>query len=126
MHSPATRASGAAAVRPSTGHYPKPRFPKPRTNIFDAVNTATAGRIESLCRGWLGRCKRCGDNLLALNPTRMDKNIGSFGINVKTGVWADFATGDKGGDIISFYAYVRGMSQIDAARDLANQLGVQE
>lgn len=125
MHPPEPRALGATAARPSKGRFPQPRFPKPRTNIFDAVNAAAAARIEGLSRSWLGRCKRVGDNLMALNPTRADKNIGSFGINIRTGVWADFATGDKGGDIVSFYAYLRGLTQIEAARELAVQLGVQ-
>lgn len=119
------RASGAPTARPLTRYVPKPRYPQPRTNIFAAVNAAAKGQIESLCRGWLGRCERSGDNLMALNPTRADKSIGSFGINVKTGVWADFATGDRGGDIISFCAYIHGMSQIEAARALAKTLGVE-
>ena len=96
----------------------------PSTNLFEEVNAAAKGRIESLCRGWLGRCERSGVNLLALNPTRADRKIGSFSINVHTGVWADFATDDAGGDIISFYAYIRGLKQIEAARELADMLGV--
>lgn len=52
---------------------------------------------------------------VALNPTRSDKNLGSFRINVFTGKWADFATGDKGGDFISLFAYVKGVSQREAA-----------
>ena len=52
---------------------------------------------------------------ITLNPTRLDKNLGSFRINVYTGKWADFATGDKGGDFISLFAYVKGISQTEAA-----------
>ncbi len=52
---------------------------------------------------------------VALNPTRPDKNLGSFRINVFTGKWADFATGDKGGDFISLFGYVKGISQTEAA-----------
>lgn len=52
---------------------------------------------------------------VVLNPTRPDKNLGSFRINVCTGKWADFATGDKGGDFISLFAYVKGISQTEAA-----------
>lgn len=55
---------------------------------------------------------------VALNPTRADKHPGSFRINIFTGKWADFATGDKGGDFISLWAYVKGISQTDAARVL--------
>lgn len=93
-------------------------------NIFEEVNAATQGRIESLARGWVAKARLTGDNLFGLNPTRADKKVGSFCINVRTGVWADFATDDKGGDIISFYAYLQGISQIDAAKELADRLGV--
>lgn len=93
-------------------------------NIFEEVNAAAQGRIESLARGWVSKARMSGDNLFALNPTRADKKVGSFCINVRTGVWADFATDDKGGDIISYFAYLHGMSQIDAAKELADRLGV--
>lgn len=93
-------------------------------NIFEEVNAAAQGRIESLVRGWVAKARMSGDNLFALNPTRADKTVGSFCINVRTGVWADFATDDKGGDIISYYAYIKGLSQIDAAKELADRLGV--
>lgn len=52
---------------------------------------------------------------IVLNPTRPDKNLGSFRINVFTGKWADFATGDKGGDFVSLFAYVKRVSQREAA-----------
>lgn len=107
--------------------------PGPRSNsaqhgrhdvIFRAVNDAARHQIRALAERWLGKTRMSGDNLLALNPTREDRNLGSFSINTKTGLWADFATGDKGGDIISFYAYLHGVSQIEAARELARILGV--
>lgn len=93
-------------------------------NIFEEVNAAAQGRIESLVRGWVAKARMSGDNLFALNPTRPDKKVGSFCINVRTGIWADFARDDKGGDIISYYAYINGLSQIDAAKELADRLGV--
>ena len=45
-------------------------------------------------------------------------------INVHTGKWADFATGDAGGDIVSLRAYLTGKGQVEAARELALLLGV--
>ena len=93
-------------------------------NIFVAVNTAAKGQIKELASRWVSKYRMSGDNLMALNPTRPDKSIGSFAINVRSGAWADFATNDVGGDIISFYAYIHGMSQIDAAHALASELGV--
>ena len=38
--------------------------------------------------------------------------------------WADFATGDKGGDVVSLAAYLSGTGQTEAARALADMLGV--
>ena len=94
------------------------------SNIFADVNAAATGRIQDLAEGWVSKSHIRGDNLFALNPTRPDRKPNSFCINIRTGVWADFATGDSGGDIISYYAYIFGLSQIEAARELADQLGV--
>ncbi|WP_417270775.1 hypothetical protein [Celeribacter sp.] len=105
---------------------PRPKQ-KPKTwkrNIFDDVNAAAAGRIKSLVEGWVANTRMSGDNLFALNPTRDDRKPTSFCINVRNGIWCDFATEDKGGDIISYYAYIFGLTQIEAARELAEQLGV--
>ena len=42
----------------------------------------------------------------------------SFSFNLVTGLWKDFSTGDKGGDIISYYAFVKSISQGNAAKEL--------
>jgi hypothetical protein len=94
-------------------------------NIFEDVKAAASGRIQDLASRVLGKTVLKGDNLFALNPTRADRHIGSFCINVRSGLWADFATGDTGGDIISFYAYIEGTRQIEAAKELAYILGVE-
>lgn len=65
-------------------------------------------------RWWLG----------ARNPTRADRKPGSFVVELRLGWWCDYATGDKGGDPISLYAYIRGLGQGDAARELAAELGL--
>ena len=62
-----------------------------------------------------------GEHWIALNPTRNDSNIGSFKINITNGKWADFATSDYGGDLISLYAYLNNISQIQAARKLKGE-----
>lgn len=46
------------------------------------------------------------------------KGGGSLSINMTTGVWADFASGDRGGDLISLYAAINRIGQADAARQL--------
>jgi len=64
-----------------------------------------------------------GSEYVALNPRRHDTGLGSFRMNIRTGRWSDFAVGDKGGDLISLWAYVRNIRQIEAARDLQSILG---
>jgi putative DNA primase/helicase len=44
---------------------------------------------------------------------------------MKTGVWSDFATSDKGADMIDLYVYVSGGTNIQAKDALAAMLGVQ-
>jgi hypothetical protein len=45
-------------------------------------------------------------------------------VNLKSGRWSDFATGDKGGDVVSLLAYLAGTSQGQAARALARALDI--
>jgi len=65
-----------------------------------------------------------GNEWVARNPHRADKHLGSFSTNLRTGRWSDFATGDKGGDVVSLYAFLHDTSQVEAARALAEKLGV--
>lgn len=46
-----------------------------------------------------GRIRGC--EYIARNPNRADRHLGSFKVNLRTAHWADFATGDKGGDVTS-------------------------
>jgi len=92
---------------------------------FAAINRAALADLPALVRRWLpdGHVEG-GKEWAARNPRRADKRPGSFKVNLKTGKWADFATGDKGGDVISLAAYVANVSQGEAARHLADMLGV--
>ena len=75
---------------------------------------------------WLPNCQRERHEYVALNPTRVDRHLGSFRINRHTGRWADFATGDRGGDPVSLAAYLFNISQAEAARRIAAMLGLSE
>ena len=98
---------------------------KHRTRIdFDAINQAALSRLPELCACWLPDGRRRGNEYVALNPLREDRRRGSFTINLRTGRWADFATDARGGDPIALAAYLAGLSQVDAARRLADMLGV--
>ena len=91
---------------------------------FAHINAAALDNLPALLHRWLpgGRTKR--GEFTVCNPRRADKHPGSFRINVRTCRWSDFATGDKGGDPISLAAYLSGLTQYEAAAELANMLGI--
>lgn len=90
---------------------------------FAAINAVCLPRLHSIVPNWLPGGQRRGCEWYALNPTRADRHIGSFSVNMQTGRWADFATGDAGGDPVSLYAYINGLSQSGAACALHRSLG---
>jgi len=91
---------------------------------FSSINDAALAALPSLLEEWLPDGRRIGREWVARNPRRDDRHAGSFKVNMTTGKWADFATTDKGGDPVSLLAYLEGIGQIDAARKLAEMLGV--
>lgn len=91
---------------------------------FARVNALALVRLPELLARWLPDGRVSGREYVARNPTRDDRRPGSFRANVHTGKWADFATGDRGGDVVSLAAYLGGLSQFEAARRLADMLGV--
>jgi hypothetical protein len=89
---------------------------------FARINSEALPRLEAICRRLLpgGHC--AGNEFLALNPRRLDLRLGSFKINLRTGVWSDFSSGDKGGDPVSLVAFIEGSKQGEAALKLARML----
>ena len=73
------------------------------SQLFERAKQIGIANIKSIIRD--GRQE--GREWVALNPTRADKNCGSFRVNLDTGAWADFADGDaRGNDVVSLYAYL--------------------
>lgn len=99
-------------------------MPDRRRLDFETVNRAALAVLPALCARWLPHGCRRGTEWVAVNPTRADRKPGSFSVNLTSGRWADFATGDRGGDVVSLAAYLTGSGQADAARALATMLGV--
>ena len=92
---------------------------------FERIADAALSTASALLPRWLPTGQWEGDEWVALNPLRSDHQSGSFKVNRRTGRWADFATEDKGGDLISLYSLLNGrLSQVEAARRLANELGL--
>jgi hypothetical protein len=67
-----------------------------------------------------------GREYVVRNPKRADTRPGSFKVNLRTGQWADFATGDKGGDLIALVAWRFDVPQLEAARRLASLLSISQ
>ncbi|WP_172592330.1 DUF927 domain-containing protein [Nitrosomonas supralitoralis] len=89
------------------------------------IASAALGSIDSVLSQWLPGGKREGDEYLPLNPKRSDSKPGSFSINLHTGKWSDFATDDKGLDLVSLVAYLEGETQLKAAKRLGAFLGIE-
>ena len=92
---------------------------------FALINRAALAAFPAVLARILPGGKRVGAEVVALNPRRADRRLGSFKVNRYNGRWADFATGDKGGDPISLVAYLADVSQGVAARLLAGMLGIE-
>ncbi len=91
---------------------------------FNGINAAALADLPSALRRWLPDGRVIGEELVAKNPTRADRRAGSFKINTRTGLWCDFATNDRGSDPVSLVAYLTASSQVEAARRLAEALGI--
>jgi hypothetical protein len=91
---------------------------------FDGINRAALAVSRSLLPGLIPGGAFRSLEYVVKNPCRDDRTAGSFSINYKTGVWKDFASCVGGSDIVSLVAYRRNCSQGDAARELADKLGV--
>lgn len=91
---------------------------------FNRIAEAALSRAQTLVPQWLPGGESSGQEYKALNPTRGDRSKGSFSVNLRSGVWSDFATNDSGGDLISLYAYLHNLSQVNAAKEVAAQVGI--
>ncbi|MFO0911317.1 MAG: hypothetical protein U0795_00035 [Pirellulales bacterium] len=92
---------------------------------FEKINAAALKVLPALVKRWLPDGYRDGNEWVALNPCRDDLHHGSFKVNLVSGKWADFAIPDvKGRGPISLAAYLFGLRRAEAARRLAQMLGV--
>jgi len=92
-------------------------------DISDIVDGLKA-RMRDLAQQLAPAGSMRGDEWIALNPTRHDTRAGSFCINVRTGLWADFATSDRG-DALDFVRYCRGTDKAEAIRWAKTWLGLE-
>jgi hypothetical protein len=95
-----------------------------RRIAFRRIADVALGRADTIVRRWAADGRRDGAEWVCRNPTRDDRRRGSFKVNVVTGRWGDFATGDRGGDLVSLAAYLFKLSQADAALKVADMIGI--
>ncbi|WP_416758171.1 DUF927 domain-containing protein [Pseudomonas sp. BNK-6] len=93
---------------------------------FADVKSAALKNIDRVLAHWLPHGKRVdgGKEYTAPNPTRTDKRAGSLKVSLSKGTWSDFATGDKGGDLIDLVRYLDGGTDVEACNKLADLLSV--
>ena len=103
---------------------PSAGCPNTKRPDFAQINAAALSALPRLLDRWLPGGRQQGVEYIARNPTRPDRRPGSFSVNTRNGRWADFATGERGGDVVSLAAYLHGLGQAEAARKLAAMLGL--
>lgn len=91
---------------------------------FERVSAAALRSSDAIVQRWLPDGRREGAEWVSRNPKRADRRPGSFKVNMRTGRWGDFSSGDRGGDLISLAAFLFGLDQADAAREVARMLGI--
>lgn len=93
----------------------------PRLKIKDVAARAR-DHVEAICAHWLPNGKRQGAEWCIGDRTGAAGE--SLKVNINTGVWADFATGDKGGDPVALVAYVEGCAMGEASERVRAFLGL--
>lgn len=90
---------------------------------FKTVASAALSALPDLLPQWLPNGRRHGHEF-TVGSLRGEPGD-SCSINIRSGAWCDFSTGEKGGDPISLYAGIYGLKQAEAARELAKLLGLE-
>lgn len=110
---------------PEQGRGNHPRTPLPPIN-FKALADALLPMVETLVPAWLPGGKRqsgewvCG-SLYGGEGGSCSVCIGGS----SAGRWADFSSDEKGGDLVSLYAAINGLSMGKAAVELAHTYGLE-
>jgi putative DNA primase/helicase len=92
---------------------------------FARVNAATSPRILDMAESWLPGGRICGSRYLGHSFHHNPRHPGAICIDLRTGRWRDTVAGEGGPDIISLYAYLNDVSQVQAAREVAALVGLE-
>jgi hypothetical protein len=86
-----------------------------RNYFLEAHQLLKTQGYKSYIQNLLPRGKWKGREWIAINPTRNDKNLGSFCINCLNGKWKDFAVNIKGITLLEACFYI-GVARPEAKR----------
>lgn len=91
---------------------------------FKALNDALLAMADRLVPMWLPGGAQRGHEYVCAG---LNGGTGSScSVNLKTGAWGDFATDEKGGDLVSLYAAIHGLDQGRAAVQVARDHGLED
>lgn len=85
---------------------------------FEGLAHELLSRSRDLLPSWLPGGRFIGNEYTCGNLRGEPGD--SLKVNANSGKWADFATGDTGGDLISLYAAIHGIGQGEAYKQLAS------
>ncbi len=85
---------------------------------FQSIKQRYSENPQPILRHLVGKGKIEGGDYVALNPKRNDSRLGSFRIDIQTGRFHDFATGDRGGSILDLASFVYDCDLLTAAQKL--------
>lgn len=93
---------------------------------FERVGSSALQIIESLVAEWLPKGMREGvEWCVGSRDGEAGRSMKICISGAKAGVWSDFSVGDVGSDLISLYAYINRMEQVDAMKSMAASLGIE-
>jgi len=95
-----------------------------RSINFDRVARAAADHAAEILPRWLPGGRRESGEWVSFNPKRADAHRGSFKVNMRSGLWSDFATGDSGRDLVALAGFLFDLKQDEAAKRVADMLGI--
>jgi hypothetical protein len=94
-------------------------------NDYAAIDAAAQNCALAVLRHYLPGGEIRGREYAVRNPTRVDRHVGSFSINLDTFKYADFAVSDfKGQGAISLVARLKNLDWAAASRDLVTFLNI--
>lgn len=99
------------------------RAPLPPIKFADLA-AALLARADTLVPAWLPGGKRNGHEYTC--GSLQGGSGSSLSVNLTTGQWADFASDEKGGDLVSLYAACHGLTMGKAALTVARDEGLED